>query len=76
MSQSNIKANTLLALQALQTNLKLSLREAAKIYQVPEQRLRRRQKGISSRGNWVPLMRWLSDLEEQTIIKYILDLDS
>jgi hypothetical protein len=36
----------------------------------------RRQKGIQSRCNWIPKSRQLSDLEEQTIIQFILDLDS
>ncbi|KAJ3453844.1 hypothetical protein MRS44_018476 [Fusarium solani] len=76
MSQPNTEAKTLLALQALQNDPKLSIRRAASIYEVKEQRLRRQQNGIKSRRDWIPKSRRLSDLEEQTIIQFILDLDS
>ncbi|KAJ3454583.1 hypothetical protein MRS44_013183 [Fusarium solani] len=76
MSQSNTEAKTLLALQALQNDPKLSVRRAASIYEVKEQRLRRRQNGIQSRRDWIPKSRRLSDLEEQIIVQFILDLDS
>ena len=76
MSQSNIEAKTLLALQALQNDPKLSVRRAASIYEVNEHRLRRRQKGIQSRRDWINPSCRLSNLEEQIIIQFILDLDS
>ncbi|KAI8710967.1 HTH CENPB-type domain-containing protein [Fusarium sp. LHS14.1] len=76
MSQSNTEAKTLLALQALQNNPKLSVRSAAGIYEVNEHRLRRRRKGIQSRRDWINPSRRLSDLEEQIIVQFILDLDS
>ena len=76
MSQLNKEANILLALQALQKDPKLSIRRAAAIYTVPATTLRHRQKGMPSRADTTPSVRKLSDLEEQTIIKYILDLDS
>jgi len=76
MPQQNAEARTLLALQALQNDRKLSLRQAASIYEVSEPRLRRRRNGIQSRRDWIPQSRRLSDLEEQIIIQFILDLDS
>jgi len=76
MPQLNIEAKAALALQALQRNPKLTLNRAAAIYEVPRARLRRRSTGIPSRADWVPKQRKLSDLEEQTIIEYVLDLDS
>ncbi|KAH7471139.1 hypothetical protein FOMA001_g13604 [Fusarium oxysporum f. sp. matthiolae] len=76
MSQPSIEAKTLLALQALQNNPKLSVRRAAKMYEIDERRLRRRQQGIQSRRDWIPKSRKLSDLEEQIIVQFILDLDS
>ncbi|EGU81547.1 hypothetical protein FOXB_07939, partial [Fusarium oxysporum f. sp. conglutinans Fo5176] len=39
-------------------------------------KLGRRQEGMQSRRDWIPKSRKLSDLEEQTIIEFILDLDS
>ncbi|KAI7759588.1 hypothetical protein LZL87_014382 [Fusarium oxysporum] len=76
MPQSSNEARILLALQALQNDPKLSLRRAATIYQVPFETLRRRHHGIQSRSNTIPKSRRLSDLEEQIIIQFILDLDS
>ncbi|KAF4471327.1 hypothetical protein FALBO_1760, partial [Fusarium albosuccineum] len=76
MSDPNIEARTLLALQALQNNPKLSIRRAAGIYNIDERRLRRRKQGIQSRCDWIPNSRRLSDLEEQIIVQFILDLDS
>jgi hypothetical protein len=76
MPQSHIEANTLLALQALQNNPKLSTRRAANIYQFNEHRLRRRQQGFQSRRDTMPNSRSLSNLEEDTLLEFIIDLDS
>jgi hypothetical protein len=76
MPQSSNEARIFLALQALQNNPKLSLRRAADIYQVKYWTLYRRQDGIQSRRDTIPNARKLSDLEEQTIVQFILDLDS
>ena len=76
MPQLSTEARTNLALQALQGNLKLSTNRAATLYNIPRTRLRRRQQGISSISDIIPRSRKLSDLEEQTISRYILDLDS
>ncbi|KAG6998152.1 hypothetical protein FocnCong_v013463 [Fusarium oxysporum f. sp. conglutinans] len=76
MLDPNTEARTLLALQALQNNSKLSIRRAAKLYKISEHRLRRRQNGIQSRRDWIPKSRRLSDLEEKIIVQFILDLDS
>ncbi|KAL9562888.1 hypothetical protein ACKAV7_013074 [Fusarium commune] len=76
MSDPNIEGRILLALQALQNDPKLKLRRAAEIYKVGHMILWRRQKGIQSRSDWVPKSRKLSDLEEQIIVQFILDLDS
>ncbi|KAM5529008.1 transposase [Fusarium oxysporum f. sp. phaseoli] len=76
MSDPNIEARILLALRALQNDPKLSLRRAAGIYQVRYWTLHRRQKGILSTHDSIPKSRKLSDLEEQIIVQFILDLDS
>jgi DNA-binding Lrp family transcriptional regulator len=76
MSDSNTEARTLLALQALQNNPRLSIRRVAKTYRVSDHRLRRRQQGIQSRRDTIPNSRRLSDLEEEIIVQFILDLDS
>jgi hypothetical protein len=76
MSQSSNEARIILALQALQNNPDVSTRRAAEIYQVGRMQLWRRQQGIQSRRDSGPNSRRLSDLEEQTIVQFILDLDS
>jgi hypothetical protein len=76
MSQLNKEANILLALQALQKDPKLSLQRAAKIYKVNLTTLWCRQQGILSQRDTIPKSRRLSDLEEQVIVQFILDLDS
>jgi hypothetical protein len=76
MSQSNTEANLLLALQAYQADPKLSLRCAAEIYQVSFYALYGRHRGVQARCDYIPSSWKLSDLEEQAIVQYILDLDS
>ncbi|OBS15414.1 hypothetical protein FPOA_17526 [Fusarium poae] len=76
MSQSSSEARILLALLALQNDPKLKVRRAAEIYKVGRMMLWRRQQGIQSRSDWIPKSRKLSDLEEQIIVQFILDLDS
>ncbi|KAJ3454531.1 hypothetical protein MRS44_013131 [Fusarium solani] len=76
MPQSNKEARLLLALQALQSNPKLKLRPTARLYQVDYYALRRRHNGIQSQRDTTPKSRKLSDLEEQIIVQFILDLDS
>ncbi|KAJ0133761.1 Uncharacterized protein HZ326_23193 [Fusarium oxysporum f. sp. albedinis] len=76
MSQSLYEARILLALQALQNNPKLSGRKAATIYQVNYRTLNRRRQGIQSTHDITTKSRNLSDLEEQIIVQFVLDLDS
>ncbi|PHH51621.1 hypothetical protein CFIMG_008617RA00001 [Ceratocystis fimbriata CBS 114723] len=51
-------------------------KQAAKTYEVGYYKLRRQHNGIQSRHDWIPKSRKLSDLEEETIVKFIIDLDS
>jgi hypothetical protein len=76
MPQSINEANIILALQAYQNDPKLSLQRAAKIYKVRYSNLLNRYNGIPARRNIMPNSRKLSDLEEETLIQFILDLDS
>jgi hypothetical protein len=76
MSQAINEGDILLALQALQNDPKLSLRRAAKLYNVDHRRLSDRKKGIRSRRDIMPNSRKLSDLEEQILLQSIIDLDS
>ena len=76
MSQPYKEANINLALQAYKADPKLSLRRAEKLYNINFSTLQARHNSIPSRHDWVPTQRKLSDLEEEVIVQYILDLDS
>jgi hypothetical protein len=70
------EARIILAIEAIRTSKKLSKRSAAKIYEVPEATLRHRIAGRTYRPEIKANCYKLNDLEEDTIIRYILDLDS
>ncbi|KAL2885554.1 hypothetical protein HOO65_070016 [Ceratocystis lukuohia] len=70
------EANINLALQALKKDPKLSPYRASEIYKVSYRTLQRRCNGTPSRRDTIPKSRRLSDLEEQIIVQFILDLDS
>jgi hypothetical protein len=65
-----------LALSAYRTGQFKSLRRAAAAFDVPHQRLSDRLHGITARTQTRPNRQKLTATEEQTIIQYILDLDS
>lgn len=70
------EARIVVALQAIQTDPKLSLRRAAKIYEVCRKKLGRRQQGMQLRSDIMANSRKLTDIEEQKLVEYILKLDS
>lgn len=76
MNSAVAKAELLLALEAIKSNPELSVREAAKIYNVPRTTLHRRMKNISLRRDYMAKSRRLTNEEEHIIIQHILDLDS
>ena len=65
-----------LALQAMQQDTFLSIRHAASIYTVNHITLSWRKHGTPSRHDCKPNMRNLTDLEEDTIVHKILELDA
>jgi hypothetical protein len=76
METSDQERQIILACQAIQRNPKLSVRGAGKIYMVPPSTLRYRIKGITARRDTMPNLRKVTNLEESTIVEYIIDLDS
>lgn len=74
-SRSN-ESQLLLAVQALKQDPKLSIRAAAKIYNVSRDTLKRRRDHTQSRRDTMPNSQKLTDLEESTIIQYVLNLDA
>ncbi|KFZ24086.1 hypothetical protein V502_01434 [Pseudogymnoascus sp. VKM F-4520 (FW-2644)] len=65
-----------LAIQAMKNDPNLSARSAAKIYSVSLTTLLRRRRGTTSRRDSPPNSRKLTQSEEETIIKRILNMDS
>ncbi|TQW01859.1 helix-turn-helix, psq domain-containing protein [Cordyceps javanica] len=76
MESTSKEARVNLALVALERNPALSIRAAAKIYNVPKTTILRRRKHQLARHDTVPNSRKLTNLEESIIVEYILDLDS
>jgi hypothetical protein len=64
-----------LAISSINTKQLQSNRAAAAIYNVPEKTIRRRRADIPSRRNCQPNSRKLTQVEEEVIVNYILDLD-
>jgi hypothetical protein len=69
------EARIILAIEAIRTSKKLSRRNAAKIYNIPYTTLSDRMTGRTSRSETRPNRHKLTELEEDVIIQYILDLD-
>ena len=74
MPISSNEASIILALQALERNKKLSVRRAAEIYGVCDRTLGRRRAGMPARCDTPANSHKLTDLEEKTIVQYIIKL--
>jgi hypothetical protein len=70
------EARIILAIEAIRSSRKLSRRSAAKIYKVPETTLRRRMNGQLYLPERQTATLKLTKLEEETILRNILELDS
>lgn len=74
MASTLYEARVILALKAIQNSNNLSLRAAAKLYDVQPTTLYYRQAGRPARHDIPPNSRKLTDLEEETIVRYIIEL--
>jgi hypothetical protein len=70
------EARIILAIEAIRSSKKLSCRSAAKIYRVPETTLCRRMNGQLYLPERRTASLKLTKLEEEVIIRNILDVDS
>ena len=68
------EAQLQLTLQAIKFDGNLNLREATKRYLVPHTTLRLRQKGIRARADIIANSRKLDLLEEEVIVRRVLNL--
>jgi hypothetical protein len=73
---SSHEADIHLAISALNQRQILTERSAAQTYEVSRTTLQRRRAGTRARRDCQPNSRKLTKLEEEVIIRYILDLDS
>jgi hypothetical protein len=76
MVDLNKEARINLALQAIQSQPHLSVRKAARTYDIPRSTLATRMAGRQSHAETTLRMRRLSEIEEDIIVQYVLDLDS
>ena len=70
------EARIILAIEAIRTSKKLSCRSAAKLYKVPYATLSNRMAGRASRCELKANCHKLTEVEEEVIVQYILDLDT
>ena len=76
MAQSSNESQINLAIQAIQKDPKITVRRAASIFNVAESTVRHRMNGRSARRDLRANNSRLSELEEGTLVRYILDLDT
>ena len=74
MESSSYEARVILALEALKRDSKLSIRGAAKIFNVQRTTIQNRLTGKAARRDTPANSRNLTVLEEQTIVDYISEL--
>ena len=69
------ESRIILALEAIRSSKKISISQAATLYNVPKTTLRDRKNGKPSRRDLRLNCLVLDDVEEEVLCKYILDLD-
>jgi hypothetical protein len=70
------EARVILAIEAIQASKNLSLRAAAKLYDVPETTIWVRMNGRPAAQEYWPVAQNLMEIEEEVVVQYILNLDS
>jgi hypothetical protein len=70
------EADIYLAILAINSNQVQSIKRAAAIFSVPESTLRDRRAGVTARHDCVPNSKKLTKLEEEVIVKHVIELDS
>jgi hypothetical protein len=66
----------LLAIEAIQSTPRMSIRRAAETYDVPATTIRRRMKGQTAKADRYNGCSNLTKLEKEVIVQYVLDQDS
>lgn len=65
-----------LAMEAMKRDNRISIREAAKVFNVSRMTLARRLQGCPARRDTTPKSKKLTMTKEQVIVDFILDLDA
>jgi hypothetical protein len=76
VKSSSNEADIVLAMYAIDQQLLLSTRAAAKAYNVDSETLRHRRAGRPARQDCVANSKVLTELEEKAIVEHALDVDS
>src|ERR1700743_757232 len=76
MSVLTKESKVILPIQAIRTSKKMTIRRAAKTYDVPESSVRLRMKGTTSFADRRNGRHQLTSSEEEALVRYILDLDT
>ena len=76
MQSTSVESRVILAIETLKNETELSLWATAKIYNIPEATLRHRLKGRRARQDVCTNSLKLTELEENTLLQYILDLNT
>ena len=76
MSALTKESRIILAIEAICTTKKISIRHAAKTYNVPEASIRHRISGRTPKSETRNGRHQLTPAEEETLVRYILDLDT
>ncbi|EDN95831.1 hypothetical protein SS1G_12036 [Sclerotinia sclerotiorum 1980 UF-70] len=75
MESNNQEGRILLAIEAINKDQKLSIRKAAKLYNIPHTKIQRRIDGTTPRIESRANSHNLTKLEEEVLIQYIIDMD-
>ncbi|APA05390.1 hypothetical protein SS1G_09809 [Sclerotinia sclerotiorum 1980 UF-70] len=75
MESNNQEGRILLAIEAINKDQKLSIRKAAKLYNIPRTKIQRRMDGTTPRIESRANSHNLTKLEEEVLIQYIIDMD-
>lgn len=76
MSVQDQEAKLILAIEAIRSSKKISLRKAAILYNVPKSSISYRMNGRAPRRECQPNSQKIMAIEEEVISQYILDLDT
>ena len=76
MSDSLSEHRVILAINAIRSIPRISIRRAAQLYDIPATTIRRRMKGHPAKSDSRNAHLNLTEIEEEVIVQYVLDRDS